>query len=164
MFGMPQIPYGLLGVAGGSDTRPTNTPEDMSALQKLYAATVTGNRTPAGRVARGFNQFGPQPVMPAEVDMGQPKPPPQVADPTPKPAMPPGALSPPVGPTSVGGAPLPNVGPTSLNGDPLPTASPLDTAQWPAGPASDLGPQQASGPDVIQKLMSYFGSKANPDG
>jgi hypothetical protein len=51
MFGMPKIPYGLLGVAGGSDSRPTNTQEDTSALQKLYASVVSHNRSPNGRVS-----------------------------------------------------------------------------------------------------------------
>lgn len=83
----------------------------------------------------------------------------------------------PYGPMSVGGAPLPDVGPSSVGGAPLsgtpaqwntvggqPSAaqpSPLDTAQWPSGPIG--APQAASGPDVIQKLMSFFGNKDNPD-
>jgi hypothetical protein len=178
MFGMPQIPYGLLGVAGGSDTRPTNSPEDMASLQKLLAAVKAQNATPNGRVARGFNQFGPQggaasaaqasqpaapmlptPPTPAPVDMGATAPPTHPAlsaQAMAPPAAPPSA---PAGPTSVGGAPLnsqgPFAGPNSVGGAPL-----SGTAdQW-----ASLGPQQAqaSGPDVIQKLMSYFKNKDNP--
>lgn len=176
MFGMPT----MATVAAGTNM-PVNTQADTDALQKLYAAVKAQNATPNGRVSRGFNQFGPQaskpqapmlptPPAPAPVQMS---PPVVAADDTPAP----GSLSSQnwAGPHSVGGAPLPNVGPTSVGGAPLPTASPLDTAQWPAGPvgaptnaqASDpaavLGPApQASGTDVIQKLMSYFKNKDNP--
>lgn len=188
MFGMPQIPYGLLGVAGGTDMRPTNTPQDMSALMTALKAVHAQNATPNGMVQRGFNQFGPvasnpapmlpTPPTPAPVDMSD--------EPTP-PALSARAMAPAPVPS-----PAQNVGPTSVGGAPLPTSSPLDSAQWPSGPAS--GPQappagpgffannaammrdpssnafigpgmsdapQASGPDVINKLMSYFKNKDN---
>lgn len=172
MFGMPKIPYGMLGVAGGADTRPTNTGEDMTALQKLYAATQTANQTPQGRINRGFNQFGPQ--GPAAPPMLPTPPTPAPVDTSDFPAPPKQAQVAPV---------------LSAN-----QQSPLDTAQWPAGPngapvqsqatnvpdftgqaynlpignsgyqmpafgPTGSAPQDASGPDVIQKLMSYFHNK-----
>lgn len=184
MFGMPSIPYGMLGVAGGTDTRPTNTPEDMSALQKLYAATVAQNRTPNGRVARGFNQFGPQPTgpvapmlptppMPGPVDMSDP---PSASHPvasTP-PALSAQAMAPQVPTSPPGGFPP--------QGVPMPASRPVDAP----APTPDMGffarnvammrdpssgafidptaadNAQASGPDVINKLMSYFKNKDVP--
>jgi hypothetical protein len=189
MFGMPHVPLGFLGIAGGTDWRPTDTIADGNALQKRFLEAQAHNRTPNGHVARSFNMFGPQasqpqapmlatPPMPAPVDMGQFKPPVVASDE----AQDPGALSPNyAGPHSVGGAPVNPGAPMQAN-----APSPLDTAQWPAGPVgapqdqgffannaammrdplsgSFLDPTaasgaQASGPDVINKLMSYFHKK-----
>jgi hypothetical protein len=179
MFGMPSIPYGLLGVAGGTDTRPTNTPEDMTALQKLYAAVSANNKTPNGRVARGFDQFGPQGGAAPAAQASQPQAPmlptppggaaPAASTPPPVQMSPPvqaaddehapGALSSQqwAGPHSVGGAPVNPNAPMQANAA---APSPLDNAQWPAGPMG--APDQATGPDVIAKLMSYFKNKDNP--
>jgi hypothetical protein len=183
MFGMPSVPVGMYGVASGESALRNNDQGQMEALAKALAAVRSQNQTPNGRVARGFNQFGPQPTGPVAPMLATPDMPPPVQitpdnDTAPKPSQAPGALSQAwAGPHSVGGAPLPNMGPTSVGGAPLATASPMDNAQWPAGPvgapmnaqasmpapAADLGPQQqASGPDVIQKLMSYFKNKDNP--
>ena len=175
MFGMPKLPFGMLGVAGGADTRPTNSPEDMSALQKLFAATQAANQTPNGRVSRGFNQFGPQP--PAAAPM------------LPTPPTP--------APVDTGNFPMPKQAPVAPVLSSANQPSPLDNAQWPAGPngapqaAPQAGPAptpdftgqtynlpigsgyqmpafgptpsaDASGPDVIQKLMSFFHNKDDP--
>lgn len=190
MFGLPQIPWGLLGVAGGTDARPTNTPEDMSSLQKLYASVVAHNRTPNGRVARGFDQFGPMAAPPAP----QPQTPvpamgglglfpgaPQmaqsplqtaVATPSPLPGD-----TPPQPPALSAQAMIPPAAPP--HGVPMPTARPADAPQAPPDmswfqrnaammrdPSSgafidpvNADRAQASGPDVINKLLSYFHTK-----
>jgi hypothetical protein len=175
MFGLPSIPWGLLGVAGGADTRPTNSPQDMTALQKLYAAVAAQNRTPNGHVARGFEQFGPQtpaaspaPHMLPTVAVA----PPQVAAAGPQggasaPQMDPGALSPQVAaapPVSAPPVPMPQAGPVMA---PVTQAAPAAGDGYSRWNGLDFGPSpspasQASGPDVIQKLMSYFKNKENP--
>lgn len=173
MFGLPPIPWGPLGIASGSDTRPTNTQEDTDALQKLYATVLAHNRTPNGRVARGWDQFGPAtpqaPMLPTP-----PTPPP--VNITPDQAAP----TPPVLSQAMASVP-PVAAPTV----PLPTPRPADAPQapppmsWfqqnaammrdpstgqfidPTG-ASQAQSQQASGPDVINKLLSYFHKEGNP--
>jgi hypothetical protein len=175
MFGLPSIPWGLLGVAGGADTRPTNSPQDMTALQKLYAAVAAQNRTPNGHVARGFEQFGPQtpaaspaPHMLPTVAVA----PPQGAAAGPQggasaPQMDPGALSPQVAaapPVSAPPVPMPQAGPVMA---PVTQAAPAAGDGYSRWNGLDFGPSpspasQASGPDVIQKLMSYFKNKENP--
>ena len=186
---MPNLPFGLFGVAAGEPNARNNDQEQMTDLQKLYAATQAANRTPQGRIDRGFSAFGPAGQMPQPTEPMLPTPPtPAPVDmaPPPSPTVPP-ALS----PQALG----PAVGPTSVGGAPLPSASPLDTAVWPAGPASGpaqsspgmgffqrnaammtdptnggfIDPEgaaraQASGPDVINKLMSYFHNKDTSNG
>jgi hypothetical protein len=174
MFGLPSIPWGLLGVAGGADTRPTNSPQDMTALQKLYAAVAAQNRTPNGHVARGFEQFGPQtpaaspaPHMLPTVAVA----PPQGAAAGPQggasaPQMDPGALSAAPPPPQVAAAPPP-VPTVPMPPTPVTQAAPAAGDGYSRWNGLDFGPSpspasQASGPDVIQKLMSYFKNKENP--
>lgn len=197
MFGMPQIPYGLLGVAGGSDTRPTNTVDDTSALQKLYASVVAHNRTPNGRVSRGFDQFGPGASTGVPTMASQNLPTPMDAEAPPQApgalsqAVAPNAPSPldnaqwPAGPVGAPSQAQAHLPPAAPQGVPMPTARPPDAPQ--ATPdmgffqrnsammrdpssgafidpthAESAQSQMASGPDVINKLMSYFHKKDNP--
>lgn len=159
MFGIPGTPsLGMLSVAGLEPNVRNNDQAQMTALQKLYAAAHAQNQTPQGRIDRGFNQFGPQPSGPVEPMLPTPPTPAPVNMGTSPGVLPalaaaiaqhsapqaPAPLPPAQGPTSVGGAPLQG------------TAD-----QW--NTVGGLGPQQStSGPDVIQKLMSYFGNKDNP--
>lgn len=186
MFGLPNIPYGMLGVAGGTDTRPTNTPEDMQSLLDKLKAVRAANATPNGQVARGFAQFGPQPTgnvppmlptppTPGPVNMGPPANAPGAlsanaqapAGPTPQDIAQDDAQDAPpswhgahsvggapisMGPTSVGGAPL-GQGPISVGGAPLPQSG--------GPPSYGPSPTQASGPDVINKLLSFFNQKGS---
>jgi len=174
MFGLPPVPWGQLSIAGMEPNVRNNDQGQMSALTDALAAAHAQNSTPNGRVARGFNQFAPLPSgIPAPMLETPPTPAP--VDTSKWPALSAQALAPasptgPAGPLSVGGAPLPNVGPTSVGGAPLgsqgPFAGPNSVGGAPLSGTSDqwasLGPQQSSGPDVIQKLMSYFGNKDNP--
>jgi hypothetical protein len=180
MFGLPKIPWGLLGVAGGTDTRPTNSIADTDALTKLYAAIRAQNHTPNGRVARGFDQFGPQAA-----------PPPPFGG-TASPFAPPSASAAPIMPTNntpseLDGAQWPAgpVGAPALSAHaiapttPMPAPRPSEAPQeapmsfWqrnaammadPANPGSFIDPEaasraQASGPDVINKLLNMFHQK-----
>lgn len=166
MFGMPKVPLGMLSVAGLEPNVRNNDQEQMTALQKLYAATQATNRTPQGRIDRGFSAFGPAgqmpqptepmlptPPTPAPVDMGQPAAP---QAPVP-PALSQGGWQ---GPHSVGGAPI-SMGPISVGGAPL-GASGATGYQGLQMTPFDPPASQASGPDVIQKLMSYFHNKGDP--
>jgi hypothetical protein len=147
-----------------------NDPRLLDKINSHFSAS------PNQRVGQGFNMFGPQASQPAQAMLPTPPTPApvQIADDDVKPTMPPGALSanasapaaPPAawaGPHSVGGQAL-------YAGPPQPQAAPPEAWGPLGGPGSpqaqDLGPasQQASGTDVIQKLMSYFGNKANPNG
>ena len=160
MFGLPQLPLGMLGVAGGTDTRPTNTPEDMTALQKLYAAAHLANQTPNGHVARGFSMFGPQESAPGTAMLPTP--------PTPAPVNM-GALS------AAAQAPTPPAAATHAVTMPTPSApagapTPADMGQAaniPIGPnynmpAFGTASDQGSDPSVIAKLLSFFKNKDNP--
>ena len=176
MFGMPKLPYGMFGVAGGSDTRPTNTPEDMSALQKMFAATQAANRTPQGRINRGFAQFGPAgqmpqptapmlptPPTPAPVDMGSPAPAPQATTP---PALSAQALAPPAAPQGVT-MPMPRPAeapqaPPDMGFFQRNSAMMQDPTNGGFIDPEGAARAQASGPDVINKLMSYFHKKDDP--
>lgn len=182
MFGLPPVPWGPLGVMGGTDTRPTNSPEDMASLQSALAAVMAKNRTPNGRVARGFDQFGPQGSAavaaqpPQAATAPQQLPPVTVAAPEDDGVSPSagygGALSAHNVAAAPAAAPAPWAGPHSVGGAALYSGPPASAAQAPDswGPSGtfgapqsvDLGPQQATGPDVIQKLMSYFKNKDNP--
>lgn len=182
---------GMGAVASGTATRPNNDTEQMTALQKLYAATQATNRTPQGRIDRGFSAFGPAGQMPQPTEPMLPTPP------TPAPVD----MGSHASPSAAGAAPQAPVAPVLHQAQ----ASPLDTAQWPSGPVgapagvpmpmprpseapqtpempwwqrnaammSDpsgggfIDPEgsaraQASGPDVINKLMSYFHKKDDP--
>ncbi len=157
MFGIPGTPsIGQLSVAGLEPNVRNNDQEQMTALQKLYAAAHAQNHTPQGRIDRGFNQFGPQPSGSVEPMLPTPPTPPWVNMGAPPSS---GAVAPALAAamTQAQAAPAAPQGPTSVGGAPL-----SGTAdQW--NTVGGLGPQQApSGPDVIRKLMSYFGNKDNP--
>lgn len=171
MFGLP--PIGMTSVAGIEPNVRNNDQEQMSALQKLYASVAAHNRTPNGRVARGFDQFGPQPTgpvapmlpappTPAPVDMGSPASPPP-------PALSAAAMAPAVTP-SAQAVPLPKARPNIAT---EPQQEPMGFFQRNSAMMRDpssgafIDPvnaerAQASGPDVINKLMSYFHKKDDP--
>lgn len=160
MFGLNFL--GPLGMATQGDGRPDNSPVDMAALQKMLADTKAANRTPNGRVARGWDQFAPQAAdappmipapVPAPVDMGPP------------PALSPQAMQgPPVPPPAPAAVPMPQ---------PRPPEAPQEMGFFQRNAAMMQDPSsgafldpgaaeraQASGPDVINKLLSYFHDKA----
>lgn len=181
MFG---IPLGPLTVADGAAMRNNGAPEDMSALQKALAEVRARNHTPNGRVARGWDQFAPMtgaapPMLPTP-----PTPPPvDMSEPSLKPAMkaydqgqanpmdaqalarPPAipvysqnqtnpmdeaALAAPQGP------PTPDMGFFARN-----TAMMKDPTSGDFLDPMNAQRAQASGPDVINKLLSYFHNKDN---
>jgi hypothetical protein len=169
MFGLPKIPWGMLGIADGTGTRPDNSQEDMNSLQKLYASIRAANHTPNGRVARGFDQFGPQasapaapmlpaPPAPAPVDMGPP-------------ALSAAAMAPqgPPAPAPAPAVPMPQARPPEAPQAPEPMSMFQRNALMMRDPSSGafIDPvgadraQQASGPDVINKLLDMFHKKDN---
>lgn len=167
MFGLPSL--SMLSVAEGAGTRPTNTEEDMTALQKLYAAASAHNRTPNGRVARGWDQFNP---MSGTAPSMLPSPP----TPAPVNLAPPAAPQPPALSPQAMSAPMPAPAPAAV---PMPAPRPTDAPQAPApmsflqrnsammrdpGSGAFIDPAnaqraQATGPDVINKLLDMFHKK-----
>jgi hypothetical protein len=119
--------------------------------------------TPNAHVARGFNMFSPTaqtlaPNAPSPLDNAQwpagpvGAPAPSQAGPGPAPAPPMPAPRPPEAP-----APTPDMGFFQRNSAMMRDPS---SGQF-IDPTNAANASQASGPDVIQKLMSYFHNKDN---
>lgn len=167
MFGISLGPY---SVAAGSDTRPTNTSEDMQKLLDALRNTRAANATPNGRVARGFTQFGPQPSgpvapmlptppTPGPVNMGPPAtaqaPPPALSTQYPMPAPPPPAAAPAVTTPTPAPNPYADIPPDYGQAKNIRIGNYVMPAFGPA-PNSTV-----SGPDVINKLLALFKDKAS---
>lgn len=162
LFG-PQAGMAMMG-----DGRPDNSQADMSALTKMLAEVRAKNGTPNGRVARGFDQFGPQmypdaPTWGSGVPEDTATSPPQPAADTPPPAL---------TQEQFAAAPMPTPMPA-----PRPPEAPQPPPEMgffqrnsammqdPTNMGSFIDPEaaaraNASGPDVIQKLLNMFHQKA----
>lgn len=181
---------GPLSVATMGDGRPDNSSEDMTGLTGAYGAAREANRTPQGRINRGFNrfpvQFGPEAPppypMPEPVDMGTHAPPSQAPVPPVLSNAGPSPLYNAQGPAGPMGAPQTPPSPIGApQSVPMPMARPAEAPQappempwWQRNSAMMSDPNgggfidpegaaraQASGPDVINKLLSYFHNKGN---
>jgi hypothetical protein len=158
------------GMAMMGDGREGNSVADMASLQKMLADTKAANRTPNGRVARGFDQFGPTPFPQGSDPMtagGPSATGAAVPSTEPPPALSPQAIPP------AASAPAPVTMPMPAPRPPeAPQASPemgffernSAMMQDPSS-GSFIDPEaaaraQASGPDVIQKLLTMFHNKA----
>jgi hypothetical protein len=170
MFGLNFL--GPLGMATMGDGRPDNSSGDLSALTEALKVARAAKHRPMGtpptpqtsfgpgspneRVAQGFNAFGPTPL--------------QTAQATPAPLPSPPALS-----AQVMAAPATSPAPAVPTPAPRPPEAPSqapDMSWFQRNAAMMRDPSsgafidptnaesaQASGPDVIQKLMSYFHNK-----
>ncbi len=170
MFGLNFL--GPLSMATMGDGRPDNTPEDLAYLTKAFAAARAARLTPNGHVADAFNRL-PFPQGSDPMTAGGLAPPaapvtPQVSDgsfnsidaaaaPQATPALPPAAV--PMPQPRPEEAPTPQPGGmgffarnTAMMRDPV-TGDFLDPT---AGRQAE-----ASGPDLIQKYMTYLHGKNN---
>jgi hypothetical protein len=169
MFGLNLL--GPLGMATIGDGRPDNSPGDLSALIKAYAearakktfasrfpapapvppAPMPGGAYPNERVVQGFNALGPTPLQTAEATPA----------PLPSPAL--SAMN------QAAPAPAPAV-PTPQPRPDVPAPDPMGFFQRNAALMRDpssgafIDPTsaeraQASGPDVINKLLQMFHQK-----
>jgi hypothetical protein len=141
-------------------------------------AKINSHFAPPQSTPPGFDQFGPKPPSPPISGPQTPQmlPPvnvhaPQGAAAGPQggasaPQMDPGALSAAPPPPQVAAAPPP-VPTVPMPPTPVTQAAPAAGDGYSRWNGLDFGPSpspasQASGPDVIQKLMSYFKNKENP--
>jgi hypothetical protein len=145
---------------GDAMTAGLNHPQLNAAIRRSLPPSVNHGAT-------GSWDEAPKMLPPVNV-----APPPQGAAAGPQggasaPQMDPGALSPQVAaalPVSAPPVPMPQAGPAM---SPVTQAAPVAGDGYSRWNGLDFGPSpspasQASGPDVIQKLMSYFHSKDNP--
>lgn len=164
--------FGPAGMAMMGDGRPDNSQADMASLQKMLADTKAANRTPNGRVARGFDQFSP--MGPYQTDpvaqAPAPAPYPQAEDPMGAPAL--YRASPGATPPQPASIPMPQARPAEAPQDMGFFQRNAAMMQDPNNPGSFIDPEaasraqasqasSASGPDVIQKLLDMFHRKAD---